>query len=50
VCCVVGGYFLGICDPTGTLEEDEIFIHHDAGEREIKGKGEGKRKRKGDSS
>jgi hypothetical protein len=34
VLCVAGGYFLGLCDPTGTLEEDEIFIHHDAGERE----------------
>ena len=22
---------MGICDPTGTLEEDEVYVHHGLG-------------------
>lgn len=25
---------MGICDPTGTLKEREIFIHHNMGKKE----------------
>ena len=32
-CCLMsGGYFLGICDPTGTLEPGEVFILNKQGE------------------